>query len=155
MTDFSFSIRLATLDDHAALCAVETDVFDNAVKPQRAEEFLKDPRHHLVLAFAGNKIVGMASAFHYVHPDKDPTMFINEVGVATGFQLHGIGRALVRALCEHGKTLGCVEAWIGTEVSNIAAHRTYLGAGGKEGDEPFVIFEYDLADKKDLSKGEE
>lgn len=155
MTDVAFIIRLATPDDLPALCQLKADIFDHPVKPDRAEEFLNDPRHHLALAFARNEIVGMASAMHYVHPDKDPVMFINEVGVATGYQSRGIGRQLLRALGEHARKLGCGEAWIATEVSNIAAQRAYIAAGGKEADQPFVMYEFDLAETKEAGQHKE
>jgi hypothetical protein len=34
------------------------------------------------MATAGDTVVGFASAVHYVHPDKAPELWINEVGVA-------------------------------------------------------------------------
>lgn len=139
-----FTVRLATIDDLAALCAVQADIFDYAINEQRTAEFLSDPRHHLALAFVNDCIVGMASAVHYVHPDQEPLLFINEAGVASEFQGRGIGRELVRTLCAHGKSLGCTEAWVATEPSNMAARRTYAAAGGVETDEPFIMFNFNL-----------
>ena len=85
----------------------------------------------------------MASGFHYVHPDKDPELFINEVGVIEAYQNQGIGRALVKFLWAHGKRLGCKYAWIGTEKSNVAAQKCYLAAGGSPDDEPFILIEFE------------
>ena len=127
-----FEIKPATIDDLLAVERVEVGLFDYAVKPGRAREFLKDPRHHLVLTYCKNKIVGMASAFHYVHPDKDPTLFVNEVGVIEAYQNQGVGRTMVRRLCEHAKELGCKEVWVATESSNIAARKAFTAAGGIE-----------------------
>jgi len=136
-------IRLATIDDLAALEKVGDSLFDNPIKRNRAIEFFDDSRHHLILAFKGNDVVGMASAFHYVHPDKDPELFMNEVGVIDAFQNQGVGRNLVKFLWEHSKTLGCKYAWIGTEKSNIAAQMCYVAAGGKADDEPFILYEFE------------
>ncbi len=135
-------IKLAGLEDLAPLEAVGDKVFDHEIKTDRAREFLTDPRHHLVLAYHGDTVVGMASGFHYVHPDKEPSLFINEVGVAEAYQNQGIGRALVLFLREHGSTLGCREAWVATERSNLAAQKAYKAAGGIEDPEPIVMFEF-------------
>jgi len=135
-------IRLATIDDLPAIIRVGDSLFDNPIKENRAIEFFNDSRHHLILAFSGDLVVGMASGFHYVHPDKDPELFMNEVGVIEAFQNQGIGRALVKVLWDHAKQLGCKEAWIGTEKSNVVAQKCYIAAGGKPDDEPFLLFEF-------------
>lgn len=135
-------IRLATINDLSAMERAGKKVFDNEIKVNRTREFLSDPRHHLMLAFDRDRVVGMASAFHYIHPDKDPTLFINEVGVTEEYQNQGIGRKLVKYLFEYGKTLDCKEAWIATEQSNKAARKAYLAAGGAEDNEPVVLIEF-------------
>jgi len=136
-------IRLATIDDLAAMEKVGDDLFDHPIKRNRAIEFLNDPRHHLILAFKEDEVIGMASGFHYVHPDKDPELFMNEVGVVEAHQNQGIGRTLVKSLMDYAKKFGCKEAWIGTEKSNVAAQKCYIAAGGEPDDEPFILFEFD------------
>src|SRR5690554_1295594 len=77
-------IALLGQDDLAALETVASGVFDDPVDLERTREFLRDPRHHLVVAIDTGTVVGFVSAVHYVHPDKPaPEMWINEVGVAT------------------------------------------------------------------------
>ena len=83
----------------------------------------------------------MASGVHYVHPDKAPELWINEVGVATGYQGRGIGRRVVGVLLDHGRTLGCQEAWLLTDDSNAAARRMYAAAGGQETHQIMVTFD--------------
>ena len=132
-------IRLATHDDIPALIQVGDELFDNPIKPERTREFFSDDRHHLIVALDDDKIVAFASGFHYVHPDKDPQMFINEVSVLEEFQNQGIGRSIVRKLIAHAKEIGCREAWIGTEISNKAAIKAYLAAEAIKEDEEAVI----------------
>ncbi len=134
--------RLATIDDLNALERVGNRLFDYPVKKAQAVVFLKDPRHHLALAFDGDEIIGMASAMHYVHPDKEPQLFINEVGVLSAYENNGIGRKLVRLLCNHAWVLGCSEAWVLTDKTNARAQRMYRGAGGKEEEEPIVLIAF-------------
>jgi aminoglycoside 6'-N-acetyltransferase I len=103
-------------------------------------------RHHLAVAIDEDRVVGLASAVHYVHPDKAPQLWINEVGVAPPYQGQGIGRRLMERLLDRGRELGCREAWVGTERSNTAVWRLSAAAGGVEEPEDFVIVELDLGE---------
>ena len=139
-------IRLLGSGDASVLDNVAPSVFDNAIDPRWTAEFLSDPRHHLGVAIDEGRVVGMASAVHYVHPDKAPQLFINEVAVAPPYQRHGIGRRLMERLLDRGRELGCREAWLGTEPSNTAARRLYTAAGGVEAPEDCVNFVFDLGE---------
>jgi aminoglycoside 6'-N-acetyltransferase I len=136
------AVRLLGPGDAAVLDRVVEGVFDNSIDPRWRAEFFADPRHHLAVAIDGDLVVGKASAVHYVHPDKPPELWVNEVGVAPAYRSRGIGRALLEALFQRGKELGCAEAWLGTEPKNAAARRLYLAAGGEE--EPMVMFTFRL-----------
>lgn len=136
----NLKIRFAAIKDLLALEQVGDALFNNPIKRDRTIEFFQDLRHRLVLAFHKAKVIGMASGFHYVHPDKDPSMFINEVGVTLEFQNQGVGRELVKYFWEYARKIGCQEAWVVTEKSNIPAQRCYLSAGWEPNDEAFIIF---------------
>src|SRR5512138_1614995 len=112
----SIEIRILREGDESVLDQVASDVFDDPIVPQRAKEFLNDPRHHLAVAIDEGIVIGFASAVHYVHPDKpQPELWINELGVSPTHQNRGIGKSLLRALFELARELGCVEAWVLTE----------------------------------------
>ena len=136
------TIRLLGPGDIAVLESVADDVFDEDINPRWAAEFLHDPRHHMVVALLGNQVIGMASAVHYVHPDKPPELWVNEIGVSPPYQQRGIGKQLVAALFARGRELGCKEAWLGTEESNTAARRLYASVGGVA--QSMVYFTFDL-----------
>ena len=138
----SLTIRMLSPDDAVLLSRVAPGVFDNAIDPRWSAEFLADSRHHMAVALDDGYVVGMASAVHYVHPDKPPELWVNEVGVAPSHQQQGIGQQLLRALFARGRELGCTEAWLGTEVDNAAARRLYMAVGGNE--EPMVYVTFDL-----------
>jgi ribosomal protein S18 acetylase RimI-like enzyme len=137
-------IRILGADDAKILAHASPDVFDGIISPHWTQEFLADPRHHLAVALHDGVVVGMASAVHYVHPDKAPELWINEVGVAATHQRSGIARRLLDALFARGRALGCQKAWVATEVSNAPAQRLYASAGGKTAQEPFLMFDFDL-----------
>jgi ribosomal protein S18 acetylase RimI-like enzyme len=137
-------VRLLGPADAALLDAAGTDVFDRPPQPALVREFLDDPRHHVAAAIAGGRIVGFASAVHYVHPDKPAQLFVNEVGVADSHRRRGLAGRLLGVLLEHGRALGCREAWVATEPDNQAARALYGSAGGREHAERFVMFTFPL-----------
>ncbi len=140
----SVTIRLLGPDDAVVLNNVADDVFDNEVDPRWTAEFLADSRHHLAVALDGETVVGMASAVHYVHPDKPPELWINEVGVAASHGRQGIGRQLIAALFARGRERGCGTAWVAADQSNTTAREFYAAVGGTEVPEPFVMIDFQL-----------
>lgn len=138
-------IRILGPADGVVLQNVAPDVFDNPIDARWSAEFLSDPRHHLAVAIENDQVVGMASAVHYVHPDKPPELWVNEVGVAPTHQGRGVGKQMLAALLAHGRTLGCVGAWVLTSHSNTAARRLYAAVGGIEENEAPLMFTFPLA----------
>lgn len=141
---YHWQIRLLAAGDEGVLANVAPDVFDDAVQPALAAEFLADPRHHIAVALDAGLVVGFASAVHYVHPDKPPELWVNEVGVAASHQGKGVAVQLLHALFVVGRTTGCAQAWVLTDRSNAAAMRLYRKAGGVEAPGETVMFEFRL-----------
>ena len=155
-TSNQVGLHLVTTETAHWLDRVDDDVFDHPVQRALVSEFLANPMNHLVVAVVnsasgagtGDLVIGMASAISFVHPDKPLQLFINEVGVTERFQRRGIGARLVGFLLEHGRRLGCTEAWVVTEVGNTAARALYLAIGGEEDDEHAVVYTYPLGPNK-------
>jgi aminoglycoside 6'-N-acetyltransferase I len=133
------TVRILGPDDRVVLQHVAPDVFDGPVDARWSAEFLADPRHHLAVAIEDGLVVGMASALHYIHPDKPPELWVNEVGVAPTHQRQGIGRQTLAALLAHARTVGCREAWVLTSADNGAARWMYAAVGGREEESPVMI----------------
>jgi len=133
-------ILLLGPDDAGVLDRVAPGVFDKPVRPTWCAEFLADPRHHLVVALDDGLVVGMASGVHYIHPDKAPQLFVNEVGVSTSHRGQGIGRRMLQRLVERATELGCTEAWVLTDADNLAANRLYAAAGAEVPPSPCVMY---------------
>ena len=134
------TVRIVRPSEASVLDCVAPGVFDHAVDPRWTAEFFSDPRHHLAVAVIEGQVVGMASALHYVHPDKPPELWVNEVGVTPSNQRQGIGKQLLQALFAHGRALGCKEAWVLTDEASVAARRLYASAGGQETEVVYVTF---------------
>ena len=141
----TFTIKTLTKDDLGLLMNVADDVFDNRVDEIFAREFLNDPRHHIVVAISEGVIIGFASAVHYIHPDKPPELWINEVGVASLYHKQGIGTAIMKEMLQLGRELGCKNAWVLTERNNEPANRLYTSVGGKIDEEDTVMYEFDVS----------
>ena len=116
--------------DETILADPAPEVFDHEPDPVRVREFLVDPRHHIVVALDAGRVVGFASGIHYVHPDKLPELWVNEVAGAPSYRRRGVGRAVVAGLLDIGRRLECVEAWVLAEPDNPAAAALYGAAGG-------------------------
>ena len=135
---------MLSLADAALLNRVADDLFDEAIQPALAREFLGDSRHHLAVAIDDGLVVGFASGVHYVHPDKPAELWINEVGVAPSHQQRGLAKELLRTLLAAARELGCTQAWVLTDRDNTAAMRLYASAGGDPGTHEHMMFEFRL-----------
>ncbi len=119
-------------EDLALLLAVPEDLLDNPVDADQARAFLADPGHEMVLALMGDEVVGFASGTILLHPDKKPSMFINEVGTRDEWLRQGIGKAVTHRLIEVARERGCKGVWLGTEPDNDAALALYRSLQGDE-----------------------
>ncbi len=140
--EITYEIRRVTAGDAALLDAVADDVFDEPVQAGRLAAYLAEPNHFLLVAIADGVVIAQAAAVIHRHPDKPTELYIDEVGVTPAWQRRGVASRLMTALFDLGRSLGCEEAWVGTEVDNVPARRLYekYGADG----EPFVMYLYRL-----------
>lgn len=140
LPDADVVVQLLTSADLAVLGRVAPGVFDHEIRPDLAARFFANPANLLAVAVADGVVVGMASGIAYVHPDKEPQLFVNEVGVAEPFRRRGVARRLVTALIARGREAGCVEAWVATEAGNAPARALYASLGGDEDDDLAVVY---------------
>jgi ribosomal protein S18 acetylase RimI-like enzyme len=126
-------VKVLQPGDAKILSNVAAEVFDNPIDPQLTREFLADPRHHIAVAIDNGQVVGFASGVHYVHPDKPPEMWINEVGVAPSHRRRGLAKAVLQSLLQIARERNCSSAWVLTDQTNEAAIALYESAGGTEG----------------------
>jgi ribosomal protein S18 acetylase RimI-like enzyme len=135
-------IRLLTSADASIFDRVAEEVFDEPVDVKRLTAYLAEPGHLMLVTLAGGEVVAQVAAVIHRHPDKVTELYIDEVGVAPGYQRQGIARRMLDEMFAIGKARGCEEAWVGTEHDNVPARRLYE-SGGSEA-EPFVMYVYKL-----------
>lgn len=142
----TIDIQALTAANASLLHSVAADVFDNDIRPDSLEAFLKDPRHFMFLAVDGQLVVGMVSAVQYVHPDKAEELWINEIGVAPTHRRRGIGRQLIAAIVGLGRARDCACAWVCTEVENRSAQLFYKALPEVRKAQSIRLYEWDFAD---------
>jgi ribosomal protein S18 acetylase RimI-like enzyme len=138
----TIEIRRLLAGDGAVLERVAEGVFDEPLDPKQIAAYLAAPGHHLIVAIRDGEVVGQVAAVVHRHPDKPTELYIDEVGVAPAHQRQGIAQKMLAAMFAHGRSLGCDQAWVGTENDNVAARRLYESFGVPG--EPFVMYLYDL-----------
>jgi ribosomal protein S18 acetylase RimI-like enzyme len=97
-----------------------------------------------VFALAGDRVVGFASGTVLRHPDKQPALFVNEVGVAEDVRQQGIGTTLCMALFATAREIGCQGIWLATESDNAAARALYRRLNARETG-GIVVYDWDGA----------
>ncbi len=136
--------RIATANKRL-LDHVAKDVFDEPVDPDRLADYLASPGHLMIVAVANNVVVGHCAAVIHRHPDKPSELYIDEVGVTPKRQREGVATRLLNEMFEWGMEFGCEEAWVGTELTNMAARALYDALGPIESG-PFALYVYQLSD---------
>jgi ribosomal protein S18 acetylase RimI-like enzyme len=128
----------ATIEDASVL-------FDDDVRHEWAERFLRQPNHHLCLAVVDDVPAGFISGVEITHPDKGTEMLLYELGVDEVFRRRGIGRALTDALRELARSRGCTGMWVPVDDDNEPALATYRSAAPDEEARSVIVW-WDLGD---------
>ena len=124
-------VRVLQPGEARVLERVTEGVFDAPVRPAYARAFLAEPGHRIAVAVDDGTVVGMVTAARYLHPDKPPELWIDEVGVAPGVRGRGIGGRLMDAMLAEARAMGCREAWVLADPDNEAARRLYESRKGR------------------------
>jgi ribosomal protein S18 acetylase RimI-like enzyme len=120
---------------------VAVDVFDEPIVPERLATYLENPANLLIVAVTNGVVIGQVAAVLHHHPDKPADLYIDEVGVTPEHQRRGIATRLMEEIVTWGKTLGCEEVWLGTEIDNTAARALYVRYAEAQ---EIVIFSWEL-----------
>lgn len=134
-------IRRVGIEDFALFQRVADDVFDEPVCSENLHAYLAEPTHRMVVAMAGDLMVGQVAAVLHRHPDKPTELYIDEVGVSPSHRRQGIATSLMAEITAWGRELGCASAWLGTEVDNEPAKALYQRHATPE---PFLMYPWKL-----------
>jgi len=129
---------ITTVQDVDALVAA-SHLFDQDVRRDVALRFVRQPDHHLCVAYVDGVAAGFVSGVETTHPDKGTEMFLYELGVDEAYRRRGVGGALVAALRDLARERGCYGMWVLTDADNAAALATYGSAGAVEPSEHVML----------------
>jgi aminoglycoside 6'-N-acetyltransferase I len=139
----SVDIVRLTPANAALLDRVAAEVFDEPVDAARLAAYLAEPGHMMLVAVADGEVVAQCAAVIHRHPDKVTELYIDEVGVSPAFQRQGIAGRMLDEMFALGRSLGCGEAWVGTERNNTAARALYQSRRPAQTD-VFVMYLYKI-----------
>ena len=77
-----------------------------------------------------------------IYNDVAGGLLITETLVPEALEGQGIASRMLEEMFAFARSIGCEEAWVGTEPDNTAARGLYQRFGGKAGS--FVMYEYEL-----------
>jgi len=126
----------------ALLDRVAEDVFDEAIDRSRLAAYVAEPGHLMVVAVSADQVIGQARGMIHRHPDQPTELYIDNLGVTPARRREGVAMRMLDELVDWGRSLGCEEAWVGTEVDNEPARALYEGRGSAA--ETFVMYLYEL-----------
>jgi len=136
----AIEIRKVTPADKTLFDHIADEVFDEPVDPDRLSAYLAEPNHHMLVAIDDGLIVAQVAAVIHRHPDKVTELYVDEVGVSPAWQRRGIARKMLDEMFALGRSLGCGEAWLGTEPDNVPARGLYEARGVKAEDVVMYVF---------------
>jgi GNAT superfamily N-acetyltransferase len=91
------------------------------VKQRLIPGLREHPTTIVFLAFEGDQPIGIAMCFKGFSSFKaKPLINIHDLAVLPGYRGQGVGRRLLEAVAEHGRTLGCCKLTLETQDHNPA-----------------------------------
>jgi aminoglycoside 3-N-acetyltransferase I len=132
------SIRLLAPGDEGVVRELAT--YDGPGDP---EALLADPRTMMLVAFDGERPVGLVLAHELPrrHGERSK-LFVYEVDVAESHQRRGIASALLARLAELARERGICAGFVFTDEDNVAANALYRSGDGTSSQEVMWEFSY-------------
>ena len=118
------TIRMLGKGDEALVHAAE-DLFDDAPLAAQTQAFLASERDFIWFAYLGKEAVGFVSATVLIHPDKEPHIFVNELGVDDDHRRQGIGSKLMAEAVSFARANNMAPLWLAAEGDDDLANSFY------------------------------
>jgi GNAT superfamily N-acetyltransferase len=137
-TSTTVEVQQGTVDVRLAITSEDVHaaehLFERELQADAVRRFLGDGGHHLILAWDGDRPVGMVTVIELTYPDRGTEMFIYDMRVDDQCRGRGIGHAMLDALEKLARDTLCDGVWVvtGTGEKNAGARATFRSRGAKE-----------------------
>jgi GNAT superfamily N-acetyltransferase len=89
------------------------------------EEFGRDDRLHALVAKVDDHVVGITHFLEHPSTSSADVCYLQDLFTAPAARGQGVGRALIEAVAEHARQLGCARLYWQTKTTNTVARRLY------------------------------
>ena len=118
------------LDDYARDPIIDGKPLSDDVKRELIPELRRHPTTHVLLAFAGDRPVGVAVCFlGFSTFAARPLLNLHDFAVLTEHRGQGVGRQLMDAVVAKARELECCRVTLEVDEHNERARRLYRAAG--------------------------
>jgi len=136
MSDSPVMVKRATADDlvlvQQAIAEINLPASHGAgpLDDRALRAFLSQPAHYVLLAVAGQKVLGCLYGNALWQPYRaSPQLFLYSIDVRPEYSGQGVGTALVRCFIAEARRAGACEVWVITNRQNRAAMTMYTRCG--------------------------
>jgi GNAT superfamily N-acetyltransferase len=89
------------------------------------QEFARDDRLHARIAKLDGQLVGITHFLEHPSTSSADVCYLQDLFTAPEARGQGVGRALIEAVAEHARALGCARLYWQTKTTNLVARRLY------------------------------
>jgi ribosomal protein S18 acetylase RimI-like enzyme len=133
------------LDEYARDPMGRGESLDFAAKERVIADLAKHPSAIVYLAETGNRVVGLAICFlQYSTFGAFHLLNIHDFVVTASARQRGIGRALLREICEDARNRGCQKLTLEVRDDNVAAQGLYRTEAFGECEPPMLFWQRQL-----------
>ena len=137
------SVRRLTAGDEEMACRLVLVFKSMTLSPARAEQFLANPAHFLLVAEVAGELAGFVLAYRLERLDRPTSqLFIYELDVLPKHRRRRVGTRLMEFVRDIVNVEAFLEAFVFTNSGNSAAVALYGGTGGQVEDDSSVLFVY-------------